>query len=90
MTLKYTRDDVLARITEILFEQFDIEASQVNGNTHLRNDLDIDSIDAVSLMIELKSLSPKKIALENFHQVQTIDDLVNAVYQFLKTEGLSA
>jgi acyl carrier protein len=85
--MKYTKDDILQRIVIILHEQFDIDANAIHLSSRLRDDLDIDSIDAVSLMIELKSLSQKKIALENFHQVKTVSDLVDAVYRFLEQEN---
>jgi len=79
----HTRDSLLAQIKIILQEQFDIEPDAVQLNARLREDLDIDSIDAVNLMIELKSLTAKKIALENFHQVKTVSDLLDAVLLFL-------
>jgi acyl carrier protein len=85
--MTYTKDDIFQRILIILQEQFDIEESAVHLSASLRDDLDIDSIDAVSLMIELKPLSQKKIALENFHQVKTVSDLVDAVYRFLEQEN---
>ena len=88
--MKYTKDDIFKRIVLIMQEQFDVDAEAVNANARLRDDLDIDSIDAVNLMIELKSLTQKKIALENFHQVKTIDDLVNSVYRFLEQDGAAS
>ena len=88
--MKYTKDDIFKRIVLIMQEQFDVDAEAVNADARLRDDLDIDSIDAVNLMIELKSLTQKKIALENFHQVKTIDDLVNSVYRFLEQDGAAS
>ncbi len=64
-------------------EQFELDPADINMSSRLREDLDIDSIDAVNLMIELKSLTAKKIALENFHQVKTISDLLDAILAFL-------
>ena len=87
--MTYTKEDILNRIAVIMQEQFDVDADAVHVNARLREDLDIDSIDAVNLMIELKSLSNKKIALENFHQVKTIGDLVNAVHSFLEQSSAS-
>lgn len=84
--MTHTRDSLLARIAEILQEQFDVEPEAISLDARLREDLDIDSIDAVNLMIELKSLTAKKITLDNFHQVQTIGDLVDAVLAFLNQE----
>ncbi|MFC3114376.1 acyl carrier protein [Cellvibrio fontiphilus] len=81
--MTHTRDSLLTRITDILHEQFDVEPSSITLESRLREDLDIDSIDAVNLMIELKSITAKKITLENFHQVKTIGDLIDAVLAFL-------
>jgi acyl carrier protein len=82
----HTRESLLARITVILQEQFDVEPDSISPAARLREDLDIDSIDAVNLMIELKSITAKKITLENFHQVKTISDLIEAVLAFLSQD----
>ena len=83
----HTHESLLAQIKVILQEQFDIEPDAVQLNARLREDLDIDSIDAVNLMIELKSLTAKKIALENFHQVKTVQDLLDAILAFLAQDS---
>lgn len=82
----HTRESLLARITVILQEQFDVEPGSIALDSRLREDLDIDSIDAVNLMIELKSITAKKITLENFHQVKTIGDLIEAIFAFLSQD----
>lgn len=83
----HTRDSLLTRIADILQEQFDVEPGSITLDSRLREDLDIDSIDAVNLMIELKSITRKKITLENFHQVKTIGDLIDAILAFLSQEN---
>jgi acyl carrier protein len=85
-TMIHTRDSLLVRIAAILQEQFDVEADSITLESRLREDLDIDSIDAVNLMIELKSITAKKITLENFHQVKTIGDLIDAILAFLNQD----
>jgi acyl carrier protein len=84
----HTRDSLLTRIADILQEQFDVEPGSITLDSRLREDLDIDSIDAVNLMIELKSITAKKITLENFHQVKTIGDLIDAILAFLSQENV--
>lgn len=85
--MTHTRESLLSRITVILEEQFDVEPDSISTESRLREDLDIDSIDAVNLMIELKSITAKKITLENFHQVKTIGDLVDAILVFLSQDS---
>lgn len=82
-----SKEFVYQHITRILQEQFDLDAASLTPDMDLRADLDIDSIDAVNILIELKSLTSKKVAIENFHQIKTIDDLVNVVYGLINTEA---
>ena len=81
--MTYSKDELFERIKHILEEQFDVDADAVMPQADLRDDLDIDSIDAVNLMIELKTITGKKIALESFQSVRTVDDLVGTVHQLL-------
>jgi acyl carrier protein len=83
---KYSKEYVHQHITRILQEQFDLDPAAMARETDLRADLDIDSIDAVNILIELKSLTAKKVAIENFHQIKTIGDLVDVVFDLLNGE----
>lgn len=65
---------------------FEIEANKVAMNAELVADLDIDSIDAVDLMIELKSFTESKMTLEDFRDLKTIEDVVEAIYAVAQQE----
>ena len=52
----------------------------------LYEDLDVDSIDAVDLIVELRNITGKQIDPEVFKSVRTVDDVVNAVVEILGTE----
>jgi acyl carrier protein len=78
---KLTREDVYQFVIRVLQEQFELDAVTLTEDVDLRADLDIDSIDAVNILIELKALTTKKIAIENFHQIRTVRNLVDAVYK---------
>ena len=72
-------DDLYARIKSILVDQFDVEESAVSLDANLYEELEIDSIDAVDLLVQLKELTGKKIAPETFKDVRTIRDVLNAL-----------
>ncbi len=74
-----TREDVLNLLTRLLGEMFDVEADDVQPGASLYDDLDIDSIDAVDLVVELRSITGKQIDPEEFKAVRTVDDVINAV-----------
>ena len=79
----HKEDDVYQQILSMLEELFDINTDQVSLQTSLYQDLDLDSIDAVDLVIELKKITGKKIQPDDFKSVRSIQDLVDAVIKLL-------
>lgn len=75
-----TKDDILRRITEILTDTFDIEAARIVPDARLYEDLDIDSIDAVDMIVQLKGLVGRRLQPEAFKSVRTIQDVADAIH----------
>lgn len=85
-----TKDDIFQRIVQILQDTFDIDAQRVTLESKLHEDLDIDSIDAVDLIVQLKPLVGKRLNAEAFKAVRTIQDVVDALYLLVSTDSASA
>jgi len=83
--MKISNQEIFDRLSQILVETFDIEAERIRPEARLYEDLDIDSIDAVDLIVKLKPLVGKKLQPEAFKTVRTLQDVINAV-QGLMTE----
>ncbi len=73
------KDDLYLKIREILVEQFDVEEADVSKDANLYEELEIDSIDAVDLLVQLKEVTGKKISPESFKEVRTIRDVLDAL-----------
>lgn len=78
-----TRDDLYDQLKEYLRELFEIAPEQVRPESRLVEDLDLDSIDAVDLIVKLQEVTGRKIPPEAFKSVRTIDDVVDCVYALL-------
>ena len=74
-----SRADISQQITSILAELFEVDPESISENSLLYEDLDIDSIDAVDLIVELKSYTGKNVDPEDFISVKTVGDVVNIV-----------
>ena len=72
-------ENLYLKIREILVEQFDVEESSVTMDANLYEELEIDSIDAVDLLVQLKEVTGRKIAPETFKEVRTIRDVLDAI-----------
>jgi acyl carrier protein len=75
-----TNEQVLAKITEILTGTFEIPAEKIKPEARLYEDLDIDSIDAVDMLVELGPfLKGRRVKPADFKQVRTLADVVSVV-----------
>lgn len=73
------KEQLFIKIREILVDQFDVDESTVSRDANLYEELEIDSIDAVDLLVQLKELTGEKIAPEKFREVRTIGDVLDAL-----------
>jgi len=74
---------IFEHVASTLAELFDLDRSEITLDSHLSEDLDIDSIDAIDLIVELKKYVGKKISPEDFKSVRTVGDIVNAVSELM-------
>ncbi len=74
-----TREKIFEEIRTALVELFEVDAAAVVPEAHLYQDLDLDSIDAIDLVIRLQDLTGEKVKPEDFKTVRTVDDIVSAV-----------
>lgn len=84
MSKQYSREEIYNKLSEILSEEFEISKDLIKPEANLFEDLELDSIDAVDLAVKLQYFTNKKISPENFKEIRTIDDVVNAVEELLK------
>jgi acyl carrier protein len=78
-----TQEEIYLKIVAILEELFEIDPADIHLQANLYEDLDIDSIDAVDLVVELKKMTGKKIRPEDFKSVRTVADVVTEVEKLL-------
>lgn len=78
-----TKDDIHQRIAAIMEETFEIPADKVSLDAKLYDDLEIDSIDAVDLIVQLKPVVGRRLDPEAFKSVRTVADVVDALYGML-------
>jgi acyl carrier protein len=75
-----TKDQLYQRIVAILRDTFGIDAGRISMEARLGEDLDIDSIDAVDLIVQLKPLLGSALNPELFKTVRTVADVVEVVH----------
>ncbi|MDR3241397.1 MAG: acyl carrier protein [Lactobacillaceae bacterium] len=69
-----TNEAIFEKVQEILMDQFDLEASEVEINTNMAEDIDADSLDLFEVLNRVED--DFDIKLEATESVATVSDLV--------------
>ncbi|MEG0009815.1 acyl carrier protein [Aeromonas lusitana] len=73
------KDDIFTKVKATLVELFEVDEDAVTLDAQLYQDLELDSIDAIDLVVHLQKLTGKKIKPEEFKSVRSVADVVEAV-----------
>jgi acyl carrier protein len=82
--------EIFEQLRGVLHELFEIDPAQVSLESHLYDDLEIDSIDTIDLILRLKEMTGRKIQPEQFRNVRTVGDAVNALEALLQQTPAAA
>lgn len=73
------REDLLNHIKETLVGEFDCDESKIVPEARFYEDLDLDSIDAVDLVVRLRNQHDIEVAADDFKSIVTVGDLLDVL-----------
>ena len=74
-----TEAEIEKTVRDILVNDFEVDPDALKPETNLFTELDLDSIDAVDLMVRLQQETQKKVDPADFKTIRTLRDVVSAV-----------
>lgn len=82
-----SRDEIYQQIRSYLIDIFEIPADKVTFHARLYEDLDLDSIDAVDLIVKLQDLTQQKFKPDDFRSARTVADVVDRIDAMAKVQA---
>jgi acyl carrier protein len=82
-----TRENIETKIKEILVADFELDAEKLKPEAKLFEDLDLDSIDAVDMVVRLQQMTGLKVKAEDFKQIRTLGDVIDVVEKLFSEQG---
>ncbi|HEV2213509.1 MAG TPA: acyl carrier protein [Gammaproteobacteria bacterium] len=76
-------EEIFRRLCDTLVEQFEIDPAQIKPASRLYEDLDLDSIDAIDLLMKVQELTGRKVRPEEFKGVRTVADVQRVIEKLL-------
>ena len=77
----YTKEELFDEIVRVMGDLFEVDTEGVTRESRLVEDLDLDSIDAVDMIVHLQNMIGKRIKPEAFKSVRTGGEIFG--YSFL-------
>ena len=81
-----TQDDIFNKIKEVLVEEFEVNPDDITLKANLFTDLELDSLDAIDLMVTLDKELEIEIKTETMQDMRTIEDVCDFIKSAMKTE----
>lgn len=78
-----SREELFEKLKDHLEEMFEVPREKVTLNARLYEDLDLDSIDAVDLVVKLQEISGKRLKPDAFKSVRTVEDVIECMHEIL-------
>lgn len=85
-----TREEIQEELAGILEELFEIPREKVVPHATLYEDLDLDSIDAIDIVLKIQAMTGRSIQPQDFKHVRTIDDVLVCVEKLLASNESAA
>ena len=83
-----TRDEVLQLIRAHLADELRIDPGRITEETHFKQDLDADSLDLYTLVVEFEDTYGVKMSDEQAARVQTVGQAVDFVLAHLPSTAI--
>ncbi|MBI6549255.1 acyl carrier protein [Xenorhabdus lircayensis] len=77
---------IFQEVSQLLVQLFELSPEDITPESRLYEDLELDSIDAVDMVVHLQKKTGRKIKPEAFKSVRTVQDVVDAVDQLLQEQ----
>jgi acyl carrier protein len=81
------RDEIFLKIKDNISALFDTPPESITLDADLQKDLDLDSIDAVDLIVKVQEFTGQKIKPDEFKTVRTVRDVVDRIYDLTNAKA---
>ena len=78
------KNAIYEEVSTLLVKLFELDPQDIRPDARLYEDLELDSIDAIDMIVHLQKKTGNKLTPEEFKAVRTVQDVVDAVERLFK------
>ena len=84
-----TNEEIYGRIRTTLIENFEIPAERISLDARLGDDLELDSIDAIDMAVQIQELTGARLEEDELRKLRTVGDTVELVARLIAAKATS-
>lgn len=81
--MSVSREEIVAHVNKTLVDEFEISTDSLSPDQRLREDLELDSLDAVDMIVALEQRLKIRVDEEQAKQIRTVGDIYDFVGKML-------
>lgn len=78
-----TPTEIHQRVVTMLVETFELEPEDIRPESRLYEDLDLDSIDALDMVVKLQELIRRRVDEQEMRKLRTVQDITDMIESVL-------
>ncbi len=72
-------DPIFEQVIDVLVDSFDLPRDKIRRESRLYEELDLDSLDAIDLAVQLKQLTGIRLREEDLQHIRTVEDVIQII-----------
>lgn len=81
------KQTLINEINQVMIEGFELDPSQLKPSAKIVEDLELDSLDAIDMLVFLEDKIKIKVDAETFRTVKTLEDVYTVVEDVLNNSN---
>ena len=81
------RSEIFAEVQRRIAEMFEMDPAKIREESLLREDLDLDSIDAIDLAVKIQEMTGKRVEESALRSIRTVGDVVDVIARLLASQA---
>jgi acyl carrier protein len=81
------RSEIFAEVQRRIAEMFEVDPAGIREESLLREDLDLDSIDAIDLAVKIQEITGKRVEESTLRSIRTVGDVVDVIERLLTSQA---
>ncbi len=74
-----TEAQIMEKLKEVLIEEFEVEEDEIHPDANFFTDLELDSLDAIDLIVNMDKLLGVPLKSEDAQKIRTVSDFVKLI-----------